>query len=156
MFVRGRIGPLPGYLRDLDLSEERAAIEERWIKPGKMLAWNLLDGSEFRILGPPFQGAGVEQDLRLGFCAFPTLELFLEWLDRAPEHVAIHNKLLEARKASGRAAIPDYSFIATGDRNADVADMRSKLRGAYQRLDGQDWGMPSGFSAERAFLGDEE
>lgn len=38
MFMRGQIGPCPQWMAQLDVADEVAAIEENWIKPGKMLS----------------------------------------------------------------------------------------------------------------------
>lgn len=100
MFLRGQIGPCPQWLAELDVSAEVAAIEENWIKPGKMLSWhNITDG--FPIIGPKLLGVGEDDGLTLWFYTFPTFELFKEWALGAPEHVAIHSKLLEAMQATG-------------------------------------------------------
>jgi hypothetical protein len=106
MFLRGQIGPCPGWLTELDVSAEVAAIEENWIKPGKMLSWhNVTDG--FPIIGPKFQGMSEEQGLTRWFYTFPSFALFKEWALGAPEHVAIHTRVLEALREQAAAAGAD-------------------------------------------------
>ena len=41
MFMRGQIGPCPEWMAALDLTKEVAAIEEKWIKTGKMISLSL-------------------------------------------------------------------------------------------------------------------
>ena len=57
--MRGQMGPCPNWMAKLDLTKEVAAIEENWIKTGKMLQWNMLP-SGFRIIGPKFQRVGED------------------------------------------------------------------------------------------------
>ena len=108
---------------DADLrSQEVAAIEEKWIKTGKMISWQMLPGG-FRIIGPQFLGIGEDEGLSLWFYTFPDLEKFKEWAIGAPEHIALHRKVVEAMKASataGQSPLPSYSFHATDDPHADT------------------------------------
>lgn len=137
MFLRGQIGPCPRWMLELDISKEVAAIEENWIKPGKMLSWhNMSDG--FPIIGPKFKGVSEDQRLTLWFYTFPNLELFKEWALGAPEHVALHTKLLEALKAAGPAdgsaggqpisVLPSYSLHATDAPRDQIPTIRAELR----------------------------
>jgi hypothetical protein len=142
-----------------------AAIQEKWIDTGKMLAWhNVSDG--FPIIGPKFLGAGEDQGLTLWFYTFPTFALFKEWALGAPEHVAIHTKLLEALKArvaaSGGAelqptsVLPSYSFHATDAPREQIPAMRAELRKMYQQIEASDWAaVPSG-TVQLMMLGDHD
>lgn len=160
MFLRGQIGPCPQWLAELDVSTEVAAIEEKWIKTGKMLSWhNISDG--FPIIGPKLLGCGEEQGLTLWFYTFPTFELFKEWALGAPEHVALHTKLLAAMKAQAGAeevqpvsVLPSYSFHATDAPRDQVPVMRAELRELYKQIEATDWvGVPSG-AIQLMMLGD--
>ena len=103
MFLRGQIGPCPQWMAEMDVSNEVAAIEEHWIKPGKMLSWhNNSDG--FPIIVPKLMGVGEDEGLTLWFYTFPTFGLFKEWALGAPEHVALHIKLLETMRAQVAAS----------------------------------------------------
>ncbi|OBI37056.1 hypothetical protein A5708_07080 [Mycobacterium colombiense] len=147
----------------MDVSEEVAAIEEHWIKPGKMLSWhNVTDG--FPIIGPKFMGAGEDQGLTLSFYTFPTFALFKEWALGAPEHIAIHTKLLEAMRnqvasnAGGpvdpNLMFPSYSFHATDAPRAEIPAMRAELRQMYKQIEASDWaGVPAG-AVQLMMLGD--
>ena len=66
MFLRGQIGPCPKWMAELDLTAETAAIEEKWIRTGKMLSWYMVP-SGFRLIGPKFLGVGEEHGLSLWF-----------------------------------------------------------------------------------------
>ena len=55
MLLRGQLGPCPKWLAALDTKQEMAAIEENWIKTGKMLSWNMFQ-SGLRVIGPSFRG----------------------------------------------------------------------------------------------------
>lgn len=163
MFVRGQIGPCPQWLADLDVSEETAAIEENWIKTGKMLSWNnFSDG--LPIIGPKLFGAGEDEGLTLAFYTFPTFALFKEWALGAPEHVAIHTRLLEAMRAQVAASgggevtplnlLPSYSFHATDAPREQIPAMRAELREMYQQIEATDWaGVPAGV-VQLMMLGD--
>ena len=158
MFMRGQIGPCPNWMAELDLSKEIAAIRENWIKTGKMLDWQMLPGG-FRIIGPQFLGVGEDQRLTLWFYTFPDLKHFKEWALGAPEHIALHTKIVEAMKASmtaGQPALPSYSFHATDDPNADIGQIRAELREMYQQIEKTDWAnMPPG-SVQVMMLGDDD
>jgi hypothetical protein len=154
VFLRGQIGPCPAWLTELDVSAEVAAIEENWIKPGKMLSWhNVTDG--FPIIGPPFQGMTEDQGLTLWFYSFPTFELSKEWAIGAPEHIAIHTRVLEALQKRAALAgaetvqpgniLPSYSFHATDAPRDQIPAMRAELRELYQQIEASDWaGVPAG------------
>ena len=45
-------------------------------------------------IGPKCQGMGEENDLTLWFYTFPGLARFKEWALGAPEHIALHTKVL--------------------------------------------------------------
>ena len=163
MFLRGQIGPCPQWLEECDFSEEVAAIEENWIKTGKMLSWHNITGG-FPIIGPKFLGLSDEQGLTLWFYTFPTFELFKEWALGAPEHVAIHNKLLEAMQArvgageqvDPNATLPGYSFHATDAPREQIPAMRAELRELYRQIEATDWvGVPSG-AIQLVMLGDHD
>lgn len=164
MFLRGQIGPCPQWLAELDVSEEVAAIEKNWIKTGKMLSWhNISDG--YAIIGPKFQGISEDQGLTLWFYSFPTFELFKEWALGAPEHVAIHTKLLKAMKAAAQTAqesgqsLPmevssGYSFHATDAPRSEIPAIRAELRELYRQIETTDWvGVPPG-TVQLMMLGD--
>jgi hypothetical protein len=162
MFLRGQIGPCPAWLTELDVSAEVAAIEENWIKPGKMLSWhNVTDG--FPIIGPKFHGLSEEQGLTLWFYTFPTFELFKEWALGAPEHIAIHTRLLEALQKQAAIAgaevdpgmiLPSYSFHATDAPRDQIPAMRAELRELYRQIEATDWaGVPAG-TVQLMMLGD--
>jgi hypothetical protein len=161
MFLRGQIGPCPQWLAELDVSAEVAAIEEKWIKTGKMLSWhNISDG--FPIIGPKFEGLSEEQGLTLWFYTFLNLELFKEWAPGAPEHVAIHTKLLEVMKAQAGVGdpvqptkvLPTYSFHATDAPREQIPAIRSELRELYRQIESTGWvGVPAG-TIQLMMLGD--
>jgi hypothetical protein len=161
MFLRGQIGPCPQWLAELDVSTEIAAIEENWIKPGKMLSWhNITDG--FPIIGPKLFGVGEDDGLTLWFYTFPDLELFKEWALGAPEHVAIHAKVLAAlqsrvgdgEQVKPEAILPSYSFHATDAPREQIPAMRAELRELYKQIEATDWvGVPSG-TIQLMMLGD--
>jgi hypothetical protein len=163
MFLRGQIGPCPQWLAELDVSAEVAAIEENWIKTGKMLSWhNITDG--FPIIGPKFEGMSEEQGLTLWFYTFPTFELFKEWALGAPEHVAIHTRVLEALRVQAAAAgadvvrpasvLPSYSFHATDAPREQIPAMRAELREMYKQIEATEWaGVPAG-TVQLMMLGD--
>ena len=166
MFMRGQIGPCPQWLAELDVSKEVAAIKENWIKTGKMLSWqNFSDG--FPIIGPKFLGVGEDQGLTLWFYTFPNLELFKEWALGAPEHVALHTKLLEAMKAAAQAAgdgeqaqpisvLPSYSLHATDAPREQIPAIRAELRELYRQIENTDWvGVPPG-AIQLMMLGDHD
>ena len=159
MFMRGQIGPCPKWMADLDLTKETEAIQEKWIKTGKMLSWEMLP-SGFRIIGPKFLGVGEEQGLTLWFYTFPDLARFKEWALGAPEHVALHTKMIGAMKAAAASAqtdsqpLPSYSFHATDDPNVDIHAIRAELKEMYREIEKTDWAnMPPG-SIEIMMLGD--
>lgn len=100
------------------------------------------------------------------FYTFATFALFKEWAFGAPEHVAIHRKLLEAMKArtadSGGGAVqpisvlPSCSFHATDAPRAQIPALRAELRQIYQQIDASDWaGVPAG-SVQLMMLGDHD
>ena len=161
MFLRGQIGPCPQWLTELDVSAEVASIEENWIKPGKMLSWhNITDG--FPIIGPKLQGVGEEDGLTLWFYTFPTFDLFKEWALGAPEHVAIHTRLLEAMQARAGAGeqvepaaiLPSYSFHATDAPREQIPAMRAELHELDRQIEATDRvGVPSG-AIQLMMLGD--
>lgn len=163
MFLRGQIGPCPQWLANLDVSAETAAIEKNWIKTGKMLSWhNISDG--FPIIGPKFRGVSEEQGLTLWFYTFPTFDLFKEWALGAPEHVAMHTRMLEALQEQAQATgadevdpvsvLPSYSFHATDAPRAQIPAMRAELREIYQQIEATDWaGVPPG-TVQLMMLGD--
>lgn len=153
MFMRGQMGPCPQWLADLDCAAEVAAIQEKWIDTGKMLSWNMIPGG-FRIIGPEFLGSGDDDRLTLWFYTFPTLELFKEWALGAPEHVALHTKMIQGIKSAGTPP-PMYSFHATDDPDADVAAIRAELTEMYKQIEASDWvNMPAG-SVRLMMLGDQ-
>ena len=152
MFLRGQIGPCPQWLADLDVSKEVAAIQEKWIDTGKMLAWhNVSDG--FPIIGPKFLGAGEDQGLTLWFYTFPTFALFKEWALGAPEHVAdehlaellvpCHRRSAGADPGNPRRAAPHVpadrgqrlGWCSVGDGAVDDA-RRSRLNTNTVRREG--------------------
>lgn len=162
MFLRGQIGPCPQWLAELDVSAEVAAIEKNWIETGKMLSWhNVSDG--FPIIGPKMLGVGEEQGLTLWFYTFPTFELFKEWALGAPEHIAMHTKLLEAMKAQAGDGevqptnlLPSYSFHATDAPREQIPTMRAELREMYKQIEASDWaGVPPG-AVQLMMLGDHD
>lgn len=163
MFLRGQIGACPQWLAELDVSTEVAAIQKNWIDTGKMLSWhNISDG--FPIIGPKLLGVGEEQGLTLCFYTFPTLELFKEWALGAPEHVALHTKLLQAMKAQAGAAdqvqpaavLPSYSFHATDAPREQIPAIRAELREMYLQIEATDWvGVPPG-AIQLMMLGDRD
>lgn len=162
MFLRGQIGPCPQWLAELDVADEVAAIEENWIKPGKMLSWHNLT-SGFPIIGPKFRGVSEEQGLTLWFYTFPDFTLFKEWALGAPEHIAIHTKLLTAMEAAVHAegsgarplsVLPSYSFHATDAPRHQIPAMRAELRELYRQTEATDWvGVPPG-TVQPMMLGD--
>jgi hypothetical protein len=161
MFLRGQIGPCPQWLAELDVSAEVAAIEENWIKAGKMLSWHNISNG-FPIIGPKFGGVSEEQGLTLWFYTFPNLELFKEWALGAPEHVALHTKLLEAMKAQvgvgdqvqPTQVLPSYSFHATDAPREQIPAIRTELRELYRQIENTDWvGVPAG-TIQLMMLGD--
>jgi hypothetical protein len=82
MFMRGQIGPCPQWLTELDVGNEVAAIEENWIKTGKMLSWhNISDG--YPIIGPKLFGAGENEGLTLWVLhvsEFPAVQKSGRWV----------------------------------------------------------------------------
>lgn len=157
--MRGQIGPCPKWMAEFRCNtKEVAAIEENWIKTGKMLDWQMLS-SGFRIIGPKFQGVGEDQGLTLWFYTFPDLERFKEWALGAPEHIALHTKIVSAMKASVQAderPLPSYSFHATDDPNADIPAIRAELKEMYRKIEKTDWvNMPPG-SVQIMMLGDHD
>ena len=153
--MRGQIGPCPQWLAELDCADEVAAIEEKWINTGKMLSWHMMPGG-FRIIGPQFLGAGEQDRLTLWFYTFPTLDLFKEWALGAPEHAALHTKIVGAIKAAEGPPSPMYSFHATDDPDADIVAIRAELKAMYQQIEQTDWvDMPAG-SVQLMMLGDHD
>jgi hypothetical protein len=136
MFMRGQIGPCPQWMAEMDIAEEVAAIEENWIKPGKMLSWqNFSDG--FPIIGPKFLGVGEDDGLTLWFYTFPTFELFKVW-------------------ALGARDVADYSFLATDAPRDQIPAMRAELREMYKQIEATDWaGTPPG-AVQLMMLGDHD
>jgi hypothetical protein len=162
MFLRGQIGPCPQWLAELDVSAEVAAIEENWIKPGKMLSWHNITGG-FPIIGPKFQGLSEEQGLTLWFYSFPTFELFKEWALGAPEHIAIHTRVLEALQEPAAAGAdevrPDslvggYSFHATDAPRVQIPAIRAELREMYRQIEASDWAGVPPSAVQLMMLGD--
>jgi hypothetical protein len=162
MFMRGQIGPCPQWMAEMDIAEEVAAIEENWVKPGKMLSWqSFADG--FPIIGPKFLGVGEDDGLTLWFYTFPTFALFKEWALGAPEHVALHTKMMRTMKEAMAAAgddpgsfkmLPSYSFHATDAPRDQIPAMRAELREMYQQIEATDWaGSPPG-AVQLMMLGD--
>jgi hypothetical protein len=106
---------------------------------------------------------GEAEGLTLWFYTFPDLERFKEWALGAPEHVALHTKMVTAMKAGARASVgsgqpplPSYSFHATDDPNADIQAIRAELRDMYQKIETMDWAdMPTG-SIQLMMLGDHD
>jgi hypothetical protein len=138
MFMRGQIGPCAKWMAELNVKKEEEAIQEKWIKTGKMLSWQMFPFG-FRIIGPKFLGVGEDQNLTLWFYTFPDFERFKEWALGAPEHIALHTKLVRAMKVAlkapseaGQVPLPYYSFRATDDPNADIRAMRAELREIYR------------------------
>ena len=166
MFLRGQIGPCPQWLAELDISKEVAAIEQNWIKTGKMLSWHNLS-SGFPMIGPKFQGISEDQGLTLWLYTFPNLELFKEWALGAPEHIAIHTKLLKAMQAAAQAeggadqsqpisVVPSYSFHATDAPREQIPAIRAELREMYRQIEATDWvGVPPG-TIQLMMLGDHD
>jgi hypothetical protein len=160
VFLRGQIGPCPKWMAELDLTAETAAIEEKWIRTGKMLSWYMVP-SGFRLIGPKFLGVGEEHGLSLWFYTFPDIERFKEWALGAPEHIALHTKMVDAMKAglaasarAGQAPLPSYSFHGTDDPNADIPAIRAELREMYRKIETMEWAnMPPG-SIQVMMLGD--
>lgn len=145
-----------------DTIQRIAAIEENWIKPGKMLSWhNITDG--FPIIGPKLMGMGEDDGLTLWFYTFPNFELFKEWALGAPEHIAIHTKLLQAMQAhvgedevKPAAILPSYSFHATDAPREQIPAIRAELRKLYRQIEATDWvGVPSG-AIQLMMLGDHQ
>ena len=160
--MRGLMGPCPKWMAELDLTKETAAIEEKWIKTGKMLSWYMLP-SGFRIIGPKFQGVSEEHGLTLWLYTFPDLERFKEWALGAPEHIALHTKMVSAMKAAikasvatGQPSLPSYSFHATDDPKADIPAIRAELKEMYRQIEKTEWAdMPPG-SIQMMMLGDHD
>ena len=155
MFLRGQTRPCPRWPAELDVSVEVAEIQENWIEPGKMLSWhNISDG--FSMISPKFEGISEDQGLTLWFYTFPNLKLFKEWAIGAPEHVAIHTKLLEALKAAAQAregadqvqpisVLPSYSFHAAHAPHDQIPATRAESRELYRQIADTDWvGVPPG------------
>lgn len=157
MFMRAQIGPCPKWMAETDFSKEIASVEEKWIKTGKMISFQLLPPGGFRMIGPKFMGMGEQEGLTLWSYTFPDFERFREWAIGAPEHIAMHTKLIGAMKASGhQKPLPGYSFHATDDPNADIAAIRAELKKMYQQIEKTDWaGVPAGM-IQLMMLGDHE
>jgi hypothetical protein len=147
-------------MAELDLAKETAAIQEKWIKTGKMLSWFMVP-SGFRIIGPKLQGVGEDQGLTLWFYTFPDLARFKEWALGAPEHIALHTKMVNAMKAAAKASAgklppPSYSFHATDDPKADIGAIRAELKDMYRQIEKMAWAnMPPG-SIQVMMLGDHD
>jgi hypothetical protein len=105
-----------------------------------------------------------EQGLTLWFYTFPTFELFKEWALGAPEHVAIHTRMLQALQQQAAAAgaeavqpaaiLPSYSFHATDAPRDQIPAMRAELRELYRQIEASDWaGVPAG-TVQLMMLGD--
>jgi hypothetical protein len=158
MFLRGQLGPCPKWMAELDVKKEAAAIEEKWIKTGKMLSWNMFS-TGFRVVGPKLQGAGEEHGLTLWLYTFPDMARFKEWALGAPEHIALHTKVVNGMKATAKSnqpPLPSYAFHATDDPNADIQAIHAELREMYQRIEKMEWAnMPPG-SIQLMMLGDHE
>jgi hypothetical protein len=77
----------------------------------------------------------------------------------APEHIALHTKIVNAMKSSataGEPAFPSYAFHATNDPNADIRAIRAELKKVYQQIEKADWvNMPPG-SVQIMMLGTHE
>ncbi len=159
MFIRGAIGANRDWATSIDMVEERAAIEENWIKTGKMLWWHQFSEG-LRVIGPPFQGKTESDGLLLEMYAFPTQELFMEWA-MSPEHASAHTKLLHAGRAAmaeGRMSFPpvQYNFHATDDRTTDIQQLRGELGDLYDRMEQTEWAQPPAPGMfRRGMLGDE-
>lgn len=155
MFLRGQLGPCEKWMAELDVENEIAAIERNWIKTGKMLSWNML-GSGLRVVGPKFMGTGEAENLCLQLYTFPDLARFKEWALGAPEHIALHTKVVNGLKAAGRPPMPSYAFHATDDASADIAAIRTELRQMYQEIEKMPWaGVPPG-TVQLMMLGDHD
>jgi hypothetical protein len=142
-------------MAQLDVKDEMAAIEQNWIKTGKMLSWNML-GTSLRIIGPKFMGAGEADNLCLQLYTFPDLARFKEWALGAPEHIALHTKVVQGIKAAGRPPLPAYAFHATDDPKADIAATRAELREMYVQIEKMPWaGVPPG-AVQIMMLGDHD
>ena len=162
MFMRGQIRPCPQWMADLDFSKEFAAIEQNWIKTGKMSSWHMFSDG-LPMIGPKFLGVGEDQGLTLWYYTFPTFELFKEWALGAPEHVALHTRLLEEMKAAAQTAAADgqpisppqmYAFHATDAPRSEIPALRAQLLQMYQQIEGTDWvGAPPG-AIQLMMLGD--
>jgi hypothetical protein len=164
VFLRGQIGPCPQWLAELDCAAEFSAIEENWIKPGKMLSfYNIPFG--LSLIGPPFEGVTEDQGLTLSFYTFPNLELFKEWALGAPEHVAMHTKLMAGLKAAAQAAQgsgvdqpptvePSYHFHATDAPRDQIAAIRAELRELYRQIENTDWVGVAPGAVQLMMLGD--
>lgn len=159
MFLRGQIGPCPQWMAELDCAAEVAAIEENWIKPGKMLSWcNIPFG--LTMIGPPFEGVTEDRGLTLWFYTFPNLELFKEWALGAPEHIALHTKLMTGLKAAQGSDTdqpltvePSCHFHATDALREQIRAIRAELRELYREIEKTDWvGVPPG-SVQLMMLG---
>ena len=99
---------------------------------------------------------GEENDLTLWFYTFPELARFKEWALAAPEHIALHTKVLTGIKPAGQPPPPAVSFHATYDPTADTRAIRAELREMYQRIEKMPWaGVPPG-SIQIMMLGDDD
>jgi hypothetical protein len=105
-----------------------------------------------------------DDGLTLWFYTFPTFELFKEWALGAPEHVALHRRLLQVMQQQAAAAgadqvqpaaiLPSYSFHATDAPREQIPTMRAELRELYQQIEATDWaGVPAG-AVQLMMLGD--
>jgi hypothetical protein len=86
MFLRGQIGPCPQWLAELDCAAEFAAIEDNWIKPGKMLSfYNIPFG--LSMIGPRLRASPRTKASRFGSTRSPT------WSFSRSGHLALLNTL---------------------------------------------------------------
>jgi hypothetical protein len=147
----------PKWMAELDMTAETAAIEEKWIQTGKMLSW-YMGPVRVSYHGPRLQGVGEDQGLTLWFYTFPDLERFKEWASGAPEHIALHTKMVNAMKAAVRDSLAAAELLVPcdGDPTADIPAIRAELREMYQRIEKMDWAnMPPG-SIQVMMLGDHD
>ena len=72
-------------------------------------------------------------NMTLWFYTFPDLARFKESALGAPEHIAIHTKVLNGLKA-GQLPLPAYNFHATNDAHADIQAIRAELREMYRTI----------------------
>ncbi|MBT8342536.1 MAG: hypothetical protein HKP58_06030 [Desulfatitalea sp.] len=150
-------------MAEMDWTKEIQAIEENWIKTGKMISYNLW-GRGLHMIGPKFLGMSEEQRPNFMYYAFPDLERFKEWALGAPEHTAMHAKLMIAMKDAAKAGLPPgpgpgqpgYHFHATDDPNADIPAIRAELKEMYAKIEKSDWVHAPPGSIVKMMLGDDD